>query len=67
MYKYGTLKLVEVILRMDGGKRENNGGDQQAGVHCMQIWNSHNKPSVLLSYTKKCLKRATIHGIFTVC
>jgi hypothetical protein len=28
MYKYGTLKSAEVILRSGRGKKENNGGDK---------------------------------------
>jgi hypothetical protein len=27
MYEYGTLKPVEVMLRTECGRRENNGGD----------------------------------------
>jgi hypothetical protein len=37
MYKYGTLKPVEVILRRGRGKRENNGGMFQTGVCDMHV------------------------------
>jgi hypothetical protein len=28
MYEYGTLKPVDVMLRTECGRRENNGGDE---------------------------------------
>jgi hypothetical protein len=36
MYEYGTIKPVEVILRMRR-KRENNGGDEPNWVHCTHM------------------------------
>jgi hypothetical protein len=37
MYKYGTLKPIEVILRRGRRKKENNGGEEPTRVH----WKCH--------------------------
>jgi hypothetical protein len=47
MYKDGTMKPVEVILRRGTGKRENKGWMDQTGVHCTHIWKCHNETPCL--------------------
>jgi hypothetical protein len=51
MYKYGTLKALEVILRRRKEKGENNGGDESNQVHI--YGRITKKPPLPLLYTKK--------------
>jgi hypothetical protein len=53
MYEYGTLKSVEIILKGEWGRRENNGGDEPNWSITCIYENITTKPSEKLSYTNK--------------
>jgi hypothetical protein len=56
-------ETVEVILKRERGKWENNAAVNQTGVHCMHAWKCHDEgPDTIITYKKqlKILKKANI-------
>jgi hypothetical protein len=51
IYRYGTLKPVEIILRRGMGEEGNNGGDEPNWVGYTYIWKYHNEtPCIAIIY-----------------
>jgi hypothetical protein len=63
MYEHGTVKPVEVILRMGKGKKKNNGGDETTESECTECMyrNVKMKPPVQLLHTNKNIEKYITH------